>query len=869
MAGYTIKATIEDTHPPVWRRIIIPEKINFGDLHRIIQIAFGWDDAHLHDFTFPKSELQIVESKENAFGDYLLERSALVDDFIREYKWIRYTYDFGDDWRHKIVYEKEMPEYNSRCAEIIKYKGDNFTEDSGGVWGYYVEAEDPDEEDTWEDSSRIPFSMDEANEQLQGMRITEKKGTAASRKKAKSSTQTKTRLRSGMKPDDVLKMFQESMLEMQAKMEQKIVAVVEKMDSEIDQQIDAWNDFQEQKQKVQTTGKDITVIGGDVSAKKSRQEMTKGAAGQSSFTPNADGQMTLPLGEMNREKDSSIFCAVKVPAMHTQAELLSGLSSKQIKDYEKYLRIPDSLKLSHEERARQIDALLAVHPEYYVYVMEPDELNMFCRLWKENDGILKEIPDQNAVVRAISFGLLEVHVVTDAFGGKAEIAFASDADRLFGHFNLKKSRKIYKKLCQTDERYMTILTYYGMMKLDMLYEKYCDLWRENIEKEDFFRILYWHGRMCDRIRTFDVLETHEPYCVPWELEDILNLVLMMQKYGSDLDYAPFSFEDLKYWQEMSLSYHECWADLGEYMRAHLKLEEPYLSSFVVRIYADVISGKTLQDIWKTYIQVLYSPENAAEWMGLWSHLISVIMQTPLAALKGHSRDDMIEFFGKKRPYPSPFSESELKTSISQNTHLIEMPADVQMKLYELMYDDSDSDSQKTFKNLIRKHGNNNLEMMLMLADMYLYENEPGEAEKILARCQDLSSSKDAGINERLEVVRELGTLDPEELEGLSKFFASMGGMTEEEMEELMNQALKELESEALENSASDIWEIPKADTQRKGIYGGSDWDTEEDDYALPEIVQMKPYVRETAKVGRNDPCPCGSGKKYKRCCGKK
>ena len=24
-----------------------------------------------------------------------------------------------------------------------------------------------------------------------------------------------------------------------------------------------------------------------------------------------------------------------------------------------------------------------------------------------------------------------------------------------------------------------------------------------------------------------------------------------------------------------------------------------------------------------------------------------------------------------------------------------------------------------------------------------------------------------------------------------------------------------------------------------------------------------------AKVGRNDPCPCGSGKKYKQCCGKK
>lgn len=27
-------------------------------------------------------------------------------------------------------------------------------------------------------------------------------------------------------------------------------------------------------------------------------------------------------------------------------------------------------------------------------------------------------------------------------------------------------------------------------------------------------------------------------------------------------------------------------------------------------------------------------------------------------------------------------------------------------------------------------------------------------------------------------------------------------------------------------------------------------------------------VRKEKKVGRNDPCPCGSGKKYKKCCGK-
>ena len=30
----------------------------------------------------------------------------------------------------------------------------------------------------------------------------------------------------------------------------------------------------------------------------------------------------------------------------------------------------------------------------------------------------------------------------------------------------------------------------------------------------------------------------------------------------------------------------------------------------------------------------------------------------------------------------------------------------------------------------------------------------------------------------------------------------------------------------------------------------------------------KPFVRTEAKVGRNDLCPCGSGKKYKKCCGR-
>ena len=35
-----------------------------------------------------------------------------------------------------------------------------------------------------------------------------------------------------------------------------------------------------------------------------------------------------------------------------------------------------------------------------------------------------------------------------------------------------------------------------------------------------------------------------------------------------------------------------------------------------------------------------------------------------------------------------------------------------------------------------------------------------------------------------------------------------------------------------------------------------------------EAPQKKEAVPVGKKVGRNDPCPCGSGKKYKHCCGK-
>ncbi len=39
-------------------------------------------------------------------------------------------------------------------------------------------------------------------------------------------------------------------------------------------------------------------------------------------------------------------------------------------------------------------------------------------------------------------------------------------------------------------------------------------------------------------------------------------------------------------------------------------------------------------------------------------------------------------------------------------------------------------------------------------------------------------------------------------------------------------------------------------------------------YSAGDSAASAPAKREVAKVGRNDPCPCGSGKKFKKCHGK-
>jgi hypothetical protein len=64
---YQIKVTLNETHPPIWRRIQVPANITLLKLHDILQIVMGWEGYHLHMFTIEGSVYG--DPADDEFGD--------------------------------------------------------------------------------------------------------------------------------------------------------------------------------------------------------------------------------------------------------------------------------------------------------------------------------------------------------------------------------------------------------------------------------------------------------------------------------------------------------------------------------------------------------------------------------------------------------------------------------------------------------------------------------------------------------------------------------------------------------------------------------------------------------------------------------
>ena len=138
---------LENHH--VWRKIIVPTHILFKKLHDILQIVFGWKDYHLHDFYVMDQDKPIVNlvCSDDAFDfpddiPMIMDTEIKLSEYIPKYTKIKYTYDFGDNWQHRIEVG-EIIENHTKChPECLAGEGNNPPEDVGGESGYneYLEA---------------------------------------------------------------------------------------------------------------------------------------------------------------------------------------------------------------------------------------------------------------------------------------------------------------------------------------------------------------------------------------------------------------------------------------------------------------------------------------------------------------------------------------------------------------------------------------------------------------------------------------------------------------------------------------------------------------------------------------------------------
>lgn len=101
---YQLRVLLEGISPLVWRQLLVPGDYSIADLHYILQIAFDWDNVHLHRFEIYTKEYGIAYEGGMSFSDNP-HKVRLADFKFRKGEKFLYEYDFGDSWRHLIRVE--------------------------------------------------------------------------------------------------------------------------------------------------------------------------------------------------------------------------------------------------------------------------------------------------------------------------------------------------------------------------------------------------------------------------------------------------------------------------------------------------------------------------------------------------------------------------------------------------------------------------------------------------------------------------------------------------------------------------------------------------------------------------------------------
>jgi len=133
---YQLKVTLNDSKPPIWRRILVPENVTLHQLHTIVQIAMGWTNSHLHQFII--DDEYYGDPEDDEYGEMENEKRYRLNQSVEHkgFKFI-YEYDFGDSWEQTVHVEAILPIEKGKLYPICSAgKRACPPEDIGSLWGY-------------------------------------------------------------------------------------------------------------------------------------------------------------------------------------------------------------------------------------------------------------------------------------------------------------------------------------------------------------------------------------------------------------------------------------------------------------------------------------------------------------------------------------------------------------------------------------------------------------------------------------------------------------------------------------------------------------------------------------------------------------
>lgn len=141
---YQLSITLRASEPLIWRRLLVPSNLSLMNLHLVMQIAMGWEDAHTHRFLVGDTCYSIpIEDFFSKKVDCEDAQKVKLSDFVTgEGYHFSYEYDFGDEWMHDILIEQVSAPQNIPTLICLEGEGACPPEDIGGVTGFagFVQA---------------------------------------------------------------------------------------------------------------------------------------------------------------------------------------------------------------------------------------------------------------------------------------------------------------------------------------------------------------------------------------------------------------------------------------------------------------------------------------------------------------------------------------------------------------------------------------------------------------------------------------------------------------------------------------------------------------------------------------------------------